>query len=322
MSPAVQTATGPVRPDALGRVLMHEHLVVLDVERDENYPWLGEPWDEERGRAHIVAELEALKTEGFETIVDVTVVPMGRQLRRVRDVSERSGVQIVVATGLYFFDSLPGPYAGLPPVNGADAIQAMLVHDIFEGAQDAGIRAGVIKCAVDRQGVTPDVDLVLRASARAHRRTGVPITTHTNAGAKTGLEQQRVFREEGVDPGRVVIGHCDDSTDLGYLERLIEGGSYLGMDRLGTNFEPPRAERIATIAALCERGYADRLVLAHDYPAFHNWGPTTGGLVPETFMPVPREVLPALAEHGVPPAQIEQMLVANPRRILEPCEPY
>jgi phosphotriesterase-related protein len=77
MSPAVQTATGPVEPEGLGRVLMHEHLVVLDAERDENYPWLGEPWDEERGSAHIVAELEALRAEGFDTIVDVTVVPMG-----------------------------------------------------------------------------------------------------------------------------------------------------------------------------------------------------------------------------------------------------
>jgi phosphotriesterase-related protein len=196
------------------------------------------------------------------------------------------------------------------------------VRDIREGAPGTGIRSGIIKCAVDRPGLTPEVDMVLRASARAHRRTGVPITTHTNAGARTGLDQQRVFREEGVDPSKVVVGHCDDSTDLDYLERLIEGGSYLGMDRLGTNMDPPRAERIATIAILCERGYADRLVLSHDYPAFHNWGPSTGGLVPDTYMPVPREVLPALAERGVSPDQIEQMLVLNPRRVLEPCEPY
>ena len=322
MSPAVQTATGAVEPEDLGRVLMHEHLVVLDAERDENYPWLGEPWDETRGNAHIVGELEALRAEGFDTIVDVTVVPMGRRLSRVRELSERSGVRVVVATGLYFFDTLPGPYAGLQRPDGRDPIEELLVRDIREGAPGTGIRSGIIKCAVDRPGLTPDVDMVLRASARAHRRTGVPITTHTNAGARTGLDQQRVFREEGVEPSRVVVGHCDDSTDLDYLERLIEGGSYLGMDRLGTNMDPPRAERIATIAILCERGYADRLVLSHDYPAFHNWGPSTGGLVPDTYMPVPREVLPALAERGVSPDQIEQMLVLNPRRVLEPCEPY
>jgi phosphotriesterase-related protein len=301
---------------------MHEHLVVLDAERDENYPWLGEPWDEKRGSAHIVAELEALRAEGFDTIVDVTVVPMGRRLSRVRELSERSGVRVVVATGLYFFDTLPGPYAGLQRSEGRDPIEELLVRDIREGAPGTGIRSGIIKCAVDRPGLTPDVEMVLRASARAHRRTGVPITTHTNAGARTGLDQRRVFQEEGVEPSKVVVGHCDDSTDLDYLERLIEGGSYLGMDRLGTNMDPPRAERIATIAILCERGYADRLVLSHDYPAFHNWGPSTGGLVPDTYMPVPREVLPALAERGVPPDQIEQMLVLNPRRVLEPCEPY
>jgi phosphotriesterase-related protein len=80
VSPAVQTAAGPEEPERLGRVLMHEHLVVLDVERNENYPWLGEAWDEDRGRAHIVAELKALRAEGFDTLVDVTVAPMGRRL--------------------------------------------------------------------------------------------------------------------------------------------------------------------------------------------------------------------------------------------------
>ena len=322
MSPAVQTATGPVEPDRLGRVLMHEHLVVLDAERNENHPWLGEPWEEESGRAHIVAELEALAAAGFDTMVDVTVAPMGRDPRRVRDLSERSGVNVIVATGLYFFDTLPGPYAGLSRPDGRDPIEEMLVRDILEGTAGTGIRCGIIKCASDQPGLTPDVDIVLRATARAHRRTGVPITTHTHAGAGSGLDQQRVFREEGVDLSSVVVGHCDDSTDLGYLERLIEGGTYLGMDRLGTNFHPPRTERIATIATLCERGYADRLVLSHDYPAFHNWGPSSGGLVPDTYMPVPREVLPALAERGVSPSQIKQMLVLNPRLILEPRDPY
>lgn len=115
-------------------------------------------------------------------------------------------------------------------------------HRAVEGT---GIRAGILKCATDEPGVTPDVERVLRAVARAHLRTGVPISTHTHAPTRHGLDQQRIFREEGVNLGRVVIGHCDETTDLAYLEPLD------------------------TLAELCRRGYAGRIVLSHDRQSRH-----------------------------------------------------
>jgi phosphotriesterase-related protein len=243
---------------------------------------------------------------------------MGRSLPRIRAISGRAGVNVVVATGLYFFDTIPGPYASLRPgAGGEDPLTAMFVADIEDGSAATGIRSGIIKCAVDRQGLTPDVERVLRASARAHRRTGVPITTHTAAKSRTGLEQQRVFGEEGVDLSRVIIGHCDDTTDLEYHERLIDNGSYVGMDRLALDADPPLADRLATVATLCERGYADRIVLSHDTAAFNNWGTTAEAMLPDTYLGIARRVLPGLLEHGVTPAQIDAMLIANPRRIFE-----
>ena len=323
MGATVETVTGPVPTTGLGRVLMHEHLVVLDDERARNYPQLGQHWDEEEVVAHVVRELERARDAGFDTLVDVTVVPMGRDLGRVREVSGRAGINIIVATGFYVFDVLPMPYASLQPSDGVDPLAELFVDDVVRGAGD-GIRAGVIKCAVDRQGLTPDVSRVLRASAVAHRRTGVPITTHTNASARSGLDQQRVLAEEGVDLTRVIIGHCDDSTDLDYLERLLDRGSYLGMDRLGIVAPGPSlGERVATVAALCERGYADRIVLSHDVAAFHNWGPPGApAMTAPAFTRISDEVLPELLRRGVGDAQIQQMLVANPRTIFENNAPY
>ena len=158
--------------------------------------------------------------------------------------------------------------------------------------------------------------------ARAHRETGAPISTHTDALTERGLEQQAVFREEGVDLGRVVIGHCGDTTDLDYLRRLIDAGSYIGMDRFGLNLMLPFEDRVATVAALCEQGYADRMVLSHDASCFtHNFDvQAKEELLPQwRYTHLHDEVLPALRERGVSQRDIDTMLVDNPRKVLSPA---
>ena len=183
----------------------------------------------------------------------------------------------------------------------------------------------MIKCATDRPGVTPGVERVLRACAKTHRATGTPITTHTDAASRRGLEQQEIFRSEGVDLSRVVIGHSGDTNDMGYLEELIANGSILGMDRFGIDGYLPTAERVKVIAELCARGYADRMVLSHDASCYLDWIP---GEIPPSTMPhwhylhISKDVLPALREAGVTDAQIDTMLVDTPRRFLENAGPY
>ena len=201
----------------------------------------------------------------------------------------------------------------------------LFVRDIEQGIARTGIKAGVIKCATDQPGVTPAVERVLRACAKTHLRTGVPITTHTHAGTRRGLDQQRIFKEEGVDLSRVVIGHCGDSTDLEYLEELIAAGSTLGMDRFGIDGYQPTSVRVATVAELCRRGHAHKMVLSHDASCYLDWIP---GEIPPSTMPnwnylhISKDVLPALREQGVTDAQIEMMLVGNPARILDHDGPY
>jgi phosphotriesterase-related protein len=130
----------------------------------------------------------------------------------------------------------------------------------------------------------------------------VPISTHTHALRRVGLDQQRIFREEGVDLARVVIGHSGDTTDLGYLEELISHGSYLGMDRFGIDSILSFEDRVNTVAAMCERGHAEKMVLSHDAACYMHH-------LPE------RELTALLPRWHY--EQVHTMLVENPRRIFE-----
>ena len=324
--PTIETATGPIDSASLGRVLMHEHVFIISPEMQHNVP---EDWGDEEARLGDAAtRLQELKSAGIDAILDPTALGLGRYIPRIGVLAARIDLKILVATGLYTFNELPHYWGRRTPgsgPNGSDPMVNLFVRDIVEGIAGTGIKAAVIKCATDRPGITPGVERVLRACAQAHRATGTPITTHTNAAERRGLEQQEIFRSEGVDLGRVVIGHCGDSDDLGYLEEHIANGSILGMDRFGIDGYLPTAQRVAVVAEMCKRGYADRMVLSHDASCYLDWIP---GEIPPSTMPhwhylhISRDVLPALREAGVTEAQIDTMLVDTPRRFLEPCSPY
>lgn len=315
----IPTVTGEADAARLGRVLMHEHVFVINHEYAVNYP---ETWDDEARTADAVAKLDALKKAGIDTIVDLTVLGLGRDIRRVHAVAQRSPVAIIAATGFYTFRDLPG-YLRLREGGGDDPLEAMFVRDITEGIAGTGIRAGILKCATDEPGVTPDVERVLRAVARAHLATGVPISTHTDVATRRGLDQQKIFAEEGVDLGAVIIGHSGDSTDLDYLQRLLDNGSYLGMDRFGLHNRLPFEERVRVVAELVRRGYASRLVLAHDASCHsHNFTDAYRAehLPDWRYTHITDDVLPALRAAGVTEDDIETMLAGNPRAIFSRSE--
>jgi len=310
----VQTARGPIDTARLGRTLMHEHVFVISTEIQQNYP---EEWGAEEKRiADAIKRLNELKAAGIDTILDPTAIGLGRYVPRIKKIADQIGLNIVVATGLYTFDVLPHYFNA----RSEDIMTQMFVRDIEKGIADTGIKAGVLKCATDEPGVTKGVEQVLRCCARAHRQTGVPITTHTHARTRRGLEQQKIFKEEGVDLSRVVIGHCGDSDDLDYLTEIMANGSYIGMDRFGIDVILSTEKRVNTVAELCKRGFADKMVLSHDAACYLDWIP--GELPPPmlrhwNYLHISKDILPMLRDKGVNDAQIEQMLVTNPRRYFE-----
>jgi len=316
--PTVETVRGPIDIDELGTTLMHEHVFVLSAEIRENYG--GTYWDEEERIADAIEKLQKLKAIGVDTIVDPTVIGLGRYIPRIQRINAEVDIHIVPATGIYTYNDLPHffHYQGPGTMFGGDEpMLALFKADIAQGIAGTSVKAAFLKCAIDEQGMTPGVERAMRAVARTHRETGAPITVHTNVHNQSGLLAQNLMREEGVDLTKVVIGHSGDSTDLEYLTALADAGSYLGMDRFGIDALLPFERRVDTVVQLCKRGYAEKLVLAHDASCFIDWFPLA---VREAVSPnwhfthIHDDVLPALRERGVSERDIVTMLVENPKR--------
>lgn len=309
----VQTVLGPVDAGALGRVLMHEHVFVLTEEVRQNYP---EEWGEEDARvAEAVTRLRELPAHGISTIVDVTVIGQGRDIGRIARIARQvPDLNIVVATGIYTFDDIPLFFRGRPRRTMTD----FFIRDITEGIADSGVRAGMLKCAVDEKGLTRGTERVLRAVAEAHRETGTPVTIHTHAAGQHGRAILDVLTAEGADLSRVVLGHSGDSKDPDYLREMAEAGLVLGMDRFGIDHFATFTERADLVVELCRRGLADQMVLSHDCSVYLDWfAPgTLDDLKDWHYLHVSQDVLPYLREHGVSGDQIDAMLVRTPARIL------
>ena len=321
----IQTVRGPIDSSELGRTYVHEHVFVLDLEIQTNYP---EEWgDEDLRVADAVAQLSALAASGVRTIVDPTVIGLGRYIPRIQRVAAQvPDLNIIVATGCYTYEDVPFFFFHRGPALSRalgfevpDPLVDFFVRDIEQGITDTGVRAGLLKCAIDRPGLTSGVERVLRAVAKAHLVTATPITVHTHPASHQGLAVERVLLEEGVDPGRVVLAHSGDTSDAGHLSRLADAGFWLGMDRFGINAEIPFETRCDVVVEMCRRGFAERMMLSHDHACYLDWiDPNVRAFMTDwNYLHIGNDVLPYLREHGVSEEQITTMLVDNPRRYFE-----
>lgn len=314
--PTVSTVRGEVAVEDLGATLMHEHVFTLGTEYQNNY---GSNWDEQTRVAGAVTQLTEAAALGISTIVDPTVLGLGRYIPRIQAVNAQVDINIVVATGLYTYNDIPFQFHYSGPglmFDKPEPLTELFIGDLTVGIADTGVRAAFLKCAIEEPGLTPGVERVMRAVGQAHVQTGAPITLHTNPHTRSGLVAQRVLRQEGVDLSKVVVGHSGDSTDVDYLSALADAGSYLGMDRFGLDILLPFEQRVGIVAELARRGYAERMVLSHDAACFVDWFGHDEKLVvvPNwNYTHISTDVLPALREHGVTDDQITTMLVDNPR---------
>jgi phosphotriesterase-related protein len=304
----IQSATGPIDTANLGFTLMHEHVRVGYGPMYQQYPSM---YDREKDLALAVGRFKEAIAAGVKTIVDLTPIDLGRDVTLIRDAARQSGMQIIAPTGFYY--SIPFVFM----FGNEDEMTRLLVRDITVGVDNTGVRANVIKCATEPE-MHHHNERVLRCSARAAKETGVPICTHTFPENRTGLDQQRVFKEEGLDLSRTVIGHSDDSDDITYLEQIIQNGSYCGMDRFGLPAPRTTEQRAEMVAKLVEKGYADRITLSHDSCSVFHMGDQAqiGAFAPEwKITHISLNVIPMLKKMGVSDAAITQMTVNNPRKL-------
>lgn len=319
----IETVAGSIGADQLGAVLTHEHVFVVQEDFRLNYL---RDWDEDAEVEHSVATLSRLKSAGIDTIMDVSVLGIGRNIERVAKVAERVDVNIVAATGFFTFNDLPFQMHYTGPALGFDVpepLDAMFLRDITDGIGATSVKAGFLVCVIEAEGLTVGVERVMRSVGRVAAQTGLAVVVHTNPHTQSGLIAQRVLAEEGVDLTRVILAHSGDSTDLDYLMRVADAGSVLGMDRFGLDLLLPHADRVDTVLALIDRGYGDRMVLSQDAFCFSDWFDQKAMNVVADgwdYFQVTGRVIPDLRAHGVSEAVISTMLQDGPSRLL--CPPH
>lgn len=313
--PTVESVTGPLDVEDLGRTLIHEHLRTRDDANAFQFPHL---YDEDALYEVAVEAARNALDRGVKTIGEPTAMFLHRDVGFIERVAKETGLQAIVCTGIYTYDHLPLFWQSRSPDVMADAF----VHDIEQGIQGTDIKAGFLKCAADEPGVNDNVEKVHRACARASLRTGAPIMAHSRPASNTGPRQVEIFLEEGVAAEKIQIAHCGDTDDVGYIEGLLEKGVYVGLDRFGIEMYLPMDRRLNTAAALLEKGYAERMFLSADSCASIDWFPDEmvemlmreGAVKDWTITLVPDQVIPALRERGMTDEQLETMMVENPKR--------
>jgi phosphotriesterase-related protein len=316
----VQTFRGPVSAADLGTTLIHEHIFVRDLELERNVPGL--EWEPSAAVERAVIGLTALRSLGVSTVVDLTVVGLGRDVRLVSEVAQRAPVHIVAATGLYVAGALPLHYRLRGPgqlIDEPEPLIDLFVRDIEQGIDGTTVRAGMIKVTSEGEQLSEAEERVLTAAAVAHQQTGVTITTHSAPHLRNGLAQLAFLRRHGVSSERVIVGHSGDTDDLDYLRALMDTGATIGLDRFGMEHVQDDRTRLDTAIALVRLGYVDRMVLSHDAAFYSHVTPPTwrAAHAPHWHMEhLHRSIVPELLDHGVSQADIDRMLIANPRSLL------
>ncbi len=305
----IHSVTGPLQSSDLGLTLIHEHMRVRSESVFVQFPHL---YDEEKEFAKAVEQVNKVKQLGVKTICDPTVMELGRDIRFIERVARETGVQIIAATGIYTYQYIPPHFQN----RDIDYMADLFVRDIEVGIQNTSIKAGFLKCAADAQGITPDVEKVIRAVARAYNQTGVPIMTHSHPGTRNGLKQLDILLDEGVSPERILIGHTGDTDNLEYILKVLDRGVFIGMDRYGLTGECSTENRNTTVVELVKQGYADRMFLSQDHCCTIDWFPEGAAeqMYPKWTMSfVLEEVIPELKSNGVTEEQIQLMMVENAR---------
>ncbi|AOL17716.1 aryldialkylphosphatase [Sulfolobus sp. A20] len=297
----------------MGFTLIHEHLKVFSEAVRFQWPHL---YNEEEEFKNAVDEVRKAMNYGVKTIVDPTVMGLGRDIRFMEKVVKETGINLVAGTGIYTYTDLPFYFTQ----RSIEEIAELFIHDIRIGIQGTDNKAAFIKIAADEPGITKDVERVIRAAGIAHKETKVPIITHSNAHNNTGMEQQRILMEEGVDPGKILIGHLGDTENVEYIKKIADKGSFVGLDRYGLDLFLPVEKRNEVLIRLIKDGYADKIMVSHDYCCTIDWGTAKPEYKPKlaprwSMTLIFTDVIPSLRKSGVKDDVIELIFVNNPAKL-------
>lgn len=299
----IQSILGPIDTSELGQTLIHEHVTCADWSMRMNF---GDRFFDRDTIVEMAKKAFApIQALGVKTIVDGTAVNLGRDLPLIRDVAQATGMNIIASAGFYFQEE--------------SWLQERDEEEIFDLVHEDAAQCGIMKCAVERAGVTPLMGKLLRVAGRVAQSRSIPVFCHTASPAGMGLAAFEVLGKY-IPASRIILGHTGDTNDRDYLRRAAETGCYLGFDRFGYCGRDNSVESLAeNILWLCGQGYRDHIMLSHDaavYLAFWDSWEKSKDQVTD-FTVVHTQAVPKLLAGGLTEADIEEILVGNPRRFFE-----
>ncbi len=228
----IRTVRGDIRPEEAGVIYAHEHIII-----EESFPTRNHPEFLLNDVGKVARELQEVYALGGRTMVDTMPANCGRNVAKLAQVSEASGIHVIVPTGLHLEQYYPSTHWRYQ-VN-AEELAALLIADIEEGVdaydyngpcvRRTAHKAGLLKLATGDEPISPHQETIFQAVVGAHRRTGAPILTHTNAGLQA-LEQVRLFETLGADLSHVVLSHMDKCKDSGYIREVLQTGVRMEFD--------------------------------------------------------------------------------------------
>jgi len=315
---SINTVVGKCEPRELGFTLIHEHLTA-------GFPG----WElDNRGFnrkievAKAVDRMKEIQGLGVSSFVDPCPMELGRDPEFAAEVADKSGMRIIIATGLY------NDAFGIPQhfrMLGPDDIADVYVRELTEGVGKTGIKPGLIKTATGGiPGMSVDTAITkyeencLRAAARAHKKTGAPILCHNSESSPFGRETLDIFESEGVDFNRVLIGHACGVGDMRYYFDILNRGAWIGFDRFGLEPIAPDRMRLASLIGLLAVGF-DRIMLSQDavgcwlgrgFPAIEKMMEAAPN---SNYAHVCRHIIPQMLKAGVSEAKVKTLTVDNPR---------
>jgi phosphotriesterase-related protein len=323
----INTVTGRIRPSELGLTLVHEHLLI-------GFPgWFMDtiaPFKRADALAKAIDKLQELRGLGVRTFVDPCPSDLGRDVEFMAEVAQRSGMQIICATGAYKQDQ------GITYTFGAmtvEQIEEVYVRELTESIGPTGICAGLVKVATGGHGITDYEKKLLTAAGRAAAQVGASVLTHTDD-AQLGDQQIALLTAAGVPVHRILVGHSDGRADFDYHKLLAEHGAYVGFDRFGIHTIIKDELRIESTLKMVRAGYTRSLCLSHDAtcgawlgrPSFDGKYVVPSELVANALPDwepthLFKRILPKMRELGLSEADIQIMLVENPARYFAGSEP-
>ena len=312
----INTTAGPIKPDQLGRTLVHEHVLA-------GYPgWFMDtrlpPFRRADAISRVVDSFQQLHAYGVRTVIDPCPSDLGRDVEFVAEISQRSGITLICTTGVYTEAfGIPYTFRHLE----TSAIEEIYIREIEDGIGATGIKAGLIKIATGDGAVSDYERRMLTAATRAARATGVPLISHTE-NCSCGHDQIDIVTGEGLAASRLLVGHCDGRDDHPYQASLAARGAYVGFDRFGLEVFNSDENRMRNLKQMIDAGYRDQVMVSQD--KVNCWLGNIPGvgsaddiakIVPNwTMTHLFERIFPRLLEMGVAQADIDSILVENPRR--------